>query len=196
MSTRYLAWALMTEGNSDELFLSGVIQRQLSALSAAAHGAFVVGGPCAAGCRSIARTEALHAEAAELLGSFDLVIVHRDHRESGKLESLRRALPSRPDSRLVGLAPRVETEAWALCDPEAFRRVPGARVEALPPRARDVEGVADPKRVLGSVVPGADAVPVLERLGRDVRLDRLLTIPAYQSWLAELTQALKELHFL
>ncbi|MFC1429988.1 hypothetical protein ACEZDB_04860 [Streptacidiphilus sp. N1-3] len=194
MSERYLTCALMTEGRSDELFLVEVLLRQLQQISLAGSPGFSVGPPLTVELRTIAETASVRAEVGLLLVDFDLVFAHRDHRESAKLDPLR-LLPGH-GSRLVGLVPRCETEAWTLCDPEAFRTVKGVDLALLPARPKDVERVPDPKKLLREVLGGADAMPVLGRLGRDVRLDRLQQIPAYRAWLAELTRALKELHFL
>ncbi|MHA6763028.1 hypothetical protein [Streptacidiphilus sp. PAMC 29251] len=194
MSERYLTCALMTEGRSDELFLAEVLLRQMLEISVSGGPGFSVGPLLPAGLRTVAEGAAVRAEAGRLLVDYDVVFAHRDHREAGKRDPLR-ALPA-PRSRLVGLVPRCETEAWTLCDPEAFRSVKGADPALLPKQPKDVERIADPKRVLGDVLRGADAMTVLGRLGRDVRLDRLQLIPAYRAWLDELTRALKELHFL
>jgi len=96
----------------------------------------------------------------------------------------------------VGLVPRAETGAWAPCDPLAFRAVRGADTTALRSKAREAERIGDPERALADALPGLDPTTLLNRIGRDVRLDRLRQIPAYSTWLDELTQALKELHFL
>jgi hypothetical protein len=194
VSERYLTCALMTEGRSDALFLTEVVQRQLSALSVASTPGFSAGPVVPVDVRTIAEAAFVRDELAELLKSYDVVLVHRDHRESAKLDALRGL--SAPRGRLVGLVPRAETEAWALCDPLAFRAVRGADTTALPSKPREVERIGDPKRALADALPGLDPMTLLNRIGRDVRLDRLRQIPAYSTWLDELTQALKELHFL
>jgi len=188
VSERYLTCALMTEGRSDALFLTEVVQRQLLALSVS------TGPVVTVAIRTVAEATTVRAELTELMASCDVVLVHRDHRESAKLDALRGL--SAPGSRLVGLVPRAETEAWALCDPSAFRAIRGADTAALPSKPREVERITDPKRALADALPGLDPMTLLNRIGRDVSLDRLRQIPAYSTWLEELTQALKELHFL
>jgi hypothetical protein len=194
VSDRYLTCALMTEGRSDELFLAEVVLRQLIELSLADDKGFSVGPLVTVELRTIGPGADVRAEVSQLLLDCDVVFAHRDHREAGKLQSLRELPVS--NSRLVGLVPRVESEAWLLCDAGAFRSVKGTDLALLPDKPREVEQVPDPKFVLYQVLQGTDAMSVLDRLGRDISLDRLQQIPAYQAWLAELTHALKELHFL
>lgn len=107
---RYLASALLTEGESDRAFLLPVLQRQLEEIGREAG--FDVGGVRTSRIHTVDDGELVRTEAAELLGECDLLLVHHDHRERGKIDTLRGRLPS--GDGLVGVVPVRETEAWVL----------------------------------------------------------------------------------
>ncbi|QMU72405.1 hypothetical protein [Streptacidiphilus sp. P02-A3a] len=195
MSGRYLMAGLVTEGESDELLLAPVILRQLRQLSLRGPEAFDVGEIVLSPVRTVHPGDRVEDEVRMLLGCCDVVIAHQDHRESGKVESLAARLGA-DRRRLVGIVPRWETEAWALCDPQAFQRIPACDLSRLPRKPHETEAIADPKAALRAVLRSRSATKVLDQLGRDIRLERLALIPAYQSWLDGLTKVLKELHFL
>ncbi|MCX4746635.1 hypothetical protein OG455_14090 [Kitasatospora sp. NBC_01287] len=195
MSGKYLVVGLMTEGLSDELLLGQVISRQLRELSFEHPGGFALGDLVMASVRTVDPGDRVQAEVTELLDCCDVVVVHCDHRERGKIDAFR-SHAGEAGRRIVGIAPRKETEAWALCDPEGFRRIPRTDLTALPGKAREVESVLDPKTTLKTVLGARDPMTVLRQLGIDLRLDRLAGVPAYQAWLAQLKNVLKELHFL
>ncbi len=125
-----------------------------------------------------------------------IFVRHNDWNEREKASALcdrvRGSLPGHV--RLVRVLPKRETEAWPLTDPSLF---PEQRRGGLPPRAADVEDERDPKiplqRALGCPYNEIDAGGVL---GERIELDRLAEVPAYQSFLQDLTKALKELSFL
>jgi hypothetical protein len=128
----------------------------------------------------------------------DLVFVHHDHRESGKIERLRARVSADfpPQAKLVALVSRRETEAWCLADPEAIARIPGADSAKAPAKAAEVEKLRDPKAALAEALRTARLDDALELLAANVSLDRLAEVPAYQSFKLDLTEALKELNFL
>lgn len=107
---RYLASALLTEGESDRAFLPPVLQRQLEDIGREAG--FDVGGVRTGKIRTVGESELVSAEAAELLGECDLLMVHHDYRERGKIDTLRGRLSA--GGGLVGVVPIREAEAWVL----------------------------------------------------------------------------------
>ncbi|MGV9556218.1 DUF4276 family protein [Streptomyces sp. NPDC003401] len=200
--TRYLTMGLLAEGPEDEMFLSALAVRQLTRLAASAPAPFDVADTVQSSAVGTARTAhpRLCAEAQDLATTCDLLLVHNDHRERGKIGKLRRDVSPPSDCRIVGIVPVRETEAWLLVDTRLLRSLPGAVPAALPwagePSGAQVERVADPKALLADVLPGHDTHLLAELLGQRIDLDRLQALPAYQQWCAELTSALKELHFL
>jgi hypothetical protein len=200
--TRYLTLGLLAEGPEDETFLSTLAVRQLTRLAGLATMPFDVADTVQRGEAGTARTAhpRLCEEARDLAATCDLLLVHNDHRERGKIDKLRQDAAPPCDCRMVGIVPVRETEAWLLADCGLLRSLPGAVTTALPwagePTGAQVERVADPKALLAAVLPGYDTRTLAELLGQRVDLDRLYTLPAYQRWCAELTTALKELHFL
>lgn len=195
MSGRYLVVGLVTEGASDELLLAPLILRQLQQLSLRGPEGFTVGDIVLSPIRTVHSGDRVEGEVRTLLACCDVVVAHQDHRESGKVEALGARLGA-DRRRLVGIVPRWETEVWALCDPRAFEQIPGCDLSRLPKRPHETETIADPKAALRAVLRSRSATTVLDQLGRDIRLERLALIPAYQSWLDGLTNVLKELHFL
>lgn len=110
---------------------------------------------------------------------------------------------------LIPLIPVQMTEAWLLADPEALRTVIGTQVATqklgLPERIHQVESDPDPKETLRQVVQNALADQprrrrrlnlgsLYEPLARQIRLERLWQVPAYQQFVHHLTEALIVLH--
>ncbi|MEV0302514.1 hypothetical protein [Streptomyces prasinus] len=132
---------------------------------------------------------------SNLLRYFDIVMIHHDHNERSKIDSVRACFPDEAH-RIVALVPVRETEAWMLADPEALREAAPARdaVWAVP---GDVEKAADPKAVLRAALGGRrDAERDFGRLGQTVALDALRKVPGYRAWTAELRRAMERLRFL
>ena len=94
-----------------------------------------------------------------LLGAMpDVVVVHRDCDNAG-IDARRSEIVDAADAlgvpATVCLVPMTMTEAWALLDEEAIRRVaarPNGRTDLQLPKARNVESIADPKKVLQDVL--------------------------------------------
>lgn len=196
MSARYLTCALFTEGRSDELLLAEILQRQLSSLvleSALADFERVHTEEC----RTIAAADCLDREVLAAATYTDIVILHNDHNEAGKIEALRgRIAAAVPDTtRLVGIVPRRETEAWALADPKVLQDVARIDRTRFPAHAAGVEKIADPKAELRAALGPLSMEDGFELIGKEIRLDRLAQVPAYQLFLQDLTTALKELNF-
>src|ERR1700722_8552196 len=147
-------------------------------------------------CRTIQSQERVQTAIAEDLTCFDLVFAHNDHNERKKLDHLRKQLLVPADSRLIGLVPVRETEAWMLADLDALRaRGGGVDVSGLPTSPGGVEQLPDPKATLSKALGRRASNDVFEFLGLNVSLARLAQVPAYQLFLQDLTTALKELNF-
>lgn len=200
--TRYLTIGLLAEGPEDEIFLSSIAVRQLTRLASLASAPFDVADTPQRAEASTARTahDLLTDEAVDLATTCDLLLVHNDYRERGKIDKLHRDVVLPSDCRMVGIVPVRETEAWLLADSELLRSLPGVVESALPwkgePTGAQVERVSDPKALLAAVLPGYDTRLLAELLGQRIDLHRLHALPSYQQWCVELTAALKELHFL
>lgn len=192
---RYLTMALFCEGREDERFLAGVIERQAGALGLAGRG-FSVGTVEPQPCRTTRGAEHLDCAVLEAALAFDLVFLHNDHNERGKTSALQSRLGSAcpPQTRFVPVIPIRETEAWMLADPNALPR--GAVTNVLPANPRDVESVRDPKKPLADALGRPLDAASAEYIGERISLGRLGQVPAYQSFMQDLTKALKELSFL
>ena len=192
---RYLSLALLTEGASDQWFLVPLVDRLIAELALEAPIGFDYSGVVVGECFTVAHRDLVVSEVADLLCYFDIVMVHHDHNERGKVDAVRERFPD-DAHRIVALVPVRETEAWMLADPEALREAAPARDTAweLP---YDVEKVADPKAVLKAALGGRrDAERDFGRLGQTVALDALSKVPAYRRWTAELRRAMEGLRFL
>lgn len=188
---RYLASALLTEGESDRAFLPPVLQRQLEDIGCEAG--FDVGGVRTGKIRTVGESELVSAEAAELLGECDLLMVHHDYRERGKIDTLRGRLSA--GGGLVGVVPIRETEAWVLVAMYDVG-VPGLDPACRPNPLHAVEKDPDPTATLGRAYRRGDPILGFTRAGEQVDLAVLGQLPAYQELLDRLNAALKELHFL
>ncbi|GAB3179470.1 hypothetical protein GCM10027162_31990 [Streptomyces incanus] len=192
---RYLSLALLTEGASDQWFLVPVIDRQITELALEAPAGFDYAGVDVGECFTVAHRDLVARQVTDLLCYYDIVMIHHDHNERGKVDAIRDRFPD-DAHRIVALVPVRETEAWMLADPEALR-------EAAPTRDAgrvvpgDVEKAADPKAVLRAALGGRrDAERDFGRLGQTVALDALRKVPAYRAWTAELRRAMEQLRFL
>lgn len=190
---RPLRSALIVEGASDAAFLLPLLQAQLERIGWDQE--FEARQIRRATVTSVMSADRVVAEAALLLETSDLLFVHNDHRESAKIDRLRDSLEV--EGRVVGVVPVHETEAWVLA--AACGLKPGITVfDAAPPERgyRWVERLDDPKAELRRRYRGPIPIEDLFTLiAERTDLDRLAEIPAYQSFLQDLTKALKELNF-
>ncbi|GAB3800854.1 hypothetical protein GCM10027605_17180 [Micromonospora zhanjiangensis] len=99
------------------------------------------------------------------------------------------------------MIPVRETEAWLLADGEALRNTLGVRWSdadlGLPRRARDVEQISDPKKVLDQIMCRVSR-PVRShygQLGELISLEKLREVPAYRRWWDDSRVALEALGF-
>lgn len=106
---------------------------------------------------------------------------------------------------LVPIIPVQMTEAWMLADPDALREVIGVNLTTnaigAPMHPHQVESDPDPKQTLNAVIEKALAQrarrrrrialrSIYEPLARQISLARLIGVPAYQQFVADLTQTL------
>lgn len=195
MGRRYLSLALLTEGAGDQWFLVPLVDRLIAELALEAPVGFDYSGVVVGECFTVAHRDLVAREVTDLLRYFDIVMVHHDHNERGKVDAVRERFPD-DAHRIVALVPVRETEAWMLTDPEAVREAAPTRDAAweLP---YDVEKVADPKSLLKAALGGRrDAERDFGRLGQTVALDALGKVPAYRRWTTELRGAMERLRFL
>ncbi|AJE82125.1 MULTISPECIES: DUF4276 family protein [Streptomyces] len=196
--SRYLTFALFVEGPEDEAFFRPLATRQLQAMAAGLPEPFDVDEwPVTADC-STARS--LHEQVCRLVADLatdrDLLLLHNDHRERAKIDKVRSGVELPPGCRIVPTVPIRETEAWLLADGPLLASLPGADRALIPSSPHEAEKVPDPKALLSRILRGRDTRQLAQHLGERADLDRLRRLPAYQQWCADLTAALKELHFL
>jgi hypothetical protein len=187
---RYLASALLTEGESDQAFLLPVVQRQLEIIGL--ESGFDVGTVRTSSVRTVDHGRAVAREGEELLDECHLLLVHHDKRERAKIERLRSRLLK---AGVVGIVPVRETEAWVMAAMYTLS-VPGLDARYRPDPLQAVEKDPDPKATLNRAYTRGDPAGVFARVGEQVDLDILAQLPAYQALQNDLNAALKELHFL
>ncbi|MFI6403039.1 hypothetical protein [Streptomyces sp. NPDC050548] len=151
--------ALLTEGLSDQWFLLPLIDRQVAALEPESAPGFDFGGTAPGSRFTVAPRDDVVKEVALLLEHMDIVLIHHDHNERGKVESVRARLGGAAADRLIGIVPVRETEAWMLADAAALPRCRAAD--------RDGGGVGtEPDRVTSRHREGSGSE---EGSGRGVR---------------------------
>jgi len=191
---RVLTSGLIAEDASDVAFLLPVLQAQLDRIGWDAEFASEqIYVPEMTTVRSAAEVT---STVTGVLEFSDLVFVHHDSREAPKIDRLRERCQA--GNRVVGIVPVRETEAWVL----AAACVGASRIaefDAKPPEKgfKWVEKVPDPKAELRRRYRGKrSAEEFFTLIAERADLDRLAEVPAYQSFLQDLTTALKELNFL
>jgi Domain of unknown function (DUF4276) len=190
VKVRYLSVALLTEGASDESFLVPVLRQQLALIGQECD--FEVGPIRTSPVRMVHGTSQVDGKAAELLEECDLLFVHHDKNESPKVQALRDRLGQ--GSRIVAVVPVRETEAWILAAVYALN-APGLDPALKPEPVRSVEKTPDPKAALRRAYTRGNPIGDFERFGEQVDIAVLQQLPAYQTFLQDLTTALKELNF-
>ncbi|MFF0035231.1 hypothetical protein ACFYRG_03295 [Streptomyces mirabilis] len=196
MGLRYFSLALLTEGLSDQWFLLPLINRQVEALESESASGFDFGGTAPGGCFTVAPRERVVQEVELLLEHMDIVMIHHDHNERNKIDSVRERL-SHAAERIIGIVPVRETEAWMLADHTSLPAGPELVVQRLIRSPREVERVADPKKTLADAFgPRHRPEYDFDRLGQRASLRVLRQIPAYDRWVGELRTAMENLRFL
>lgn len=220
---RYLGLALFAEGPTDYRFLPPILRRATEDLCLRLARSTVEVGevlglytPDNYYDADLA-TQILEA-ARQAQGAFNILFVHTDgagdyaaaYDQRVKPAAERIALElSRQQERTVGVVPVREMEAWTLVDGDALRGAFGTVLDntalGIPTKAREVEGILDPKqtleqayiKVLGGKQRGKrKAADFFDAIGERVRLERLQEVPAYQRFLDELCMALVELGYI
>ena len=198
----WIGFALVTEGTSDDGFLSAVLRR--SAQEVAGPGSEVAEPIVVRTSTGPGGREALVRAIRQADGMFNAIVYHRDGGVHPEREIERWVVPFRErlgaagcPEPVVAVMPVRETEAWALADGDALRTVLGATWSdqrwGLPARRRDLEGEPDPKQLLRRVVERFTAwdPDVLTRLGACVSLECLRELSAFRRWENDLHEALK-----
>lgn len=157
-------------------------------------------------------------EAARRASGYHALIVHADadyptperallERFSPGQTKVRQARQAQESvcEHLVPIIPVQMTEAWMLADPDALREVIGVNLTTdaigAPMHPHQVESDPDPKQTLNAVIEKALAQrarrrrrialrSIYEPLARQISLARLIGVPAYQQFVADLTQTL------
>jgi hypothetical protein len=203
---KWVCPAFASEGPTDDRFLPNVINRAIVDLCARHFSDYVEvadavvvrdrGGP--------ASIPDVVAELRRNAGSYNMVIFHhdaganRDRVDREWVEPMRAAWAATDSSDpLIFVVPVRETEAWALADGDAIRRVYGVSWDnarlGVPDNPRDVCDVHDPKKVLAAIgkAVGSRVTNYHARLGELVSLDRLAAVEAYSEWRGHMVHVLE-----
>lgn len=221
----HLAMALFAEGSTDHQFIRIVAQRAAEhILNHNSPMVVDVLDPHFVE-RSPGKQAKKILDAAHSAYGFHLLLVHadadartRDTAWADRIEPGRqRVLEASRDceqvcDKLVPVIPVQMTEAWMLADPFALAETMGCKTSptdlGLPRRPSQVESFADPKAKLKEAIRNAQSdrprrrrrdlkiSDLYEPLAGTVGLDRLAGVPAFCQFQTDLTQALRELHFI
>ncbi|MGJ4959598.1 DUF4276 family protein [Bradyrhizobium sp. HKCCYLRH2015] len=146
--------------------------------------------------------------------AFHLVFIHADtggrnleaniDDRSTRICEVMNTICNWPPERCIPLAPRKETEAWALCDPSAVMDALGyagtPNSIGLPADAGGAEALPDPKATLNAAVRavrgrrrGVQAEQLLVAIAQRQDLGALRASPSFRQFEARLRQALANL---
>jgi len=195
----YLAWAAFYEGGSDRSYFDELLPRLLEeiARTQGSRSITIPANPAISLGQNGRTIEAVAAEICDTQEAFHIVFVHADtggralaaglSNRSAAYCRAANELCGWPCDRCIVLAPRHETEAWALADPTAVTEALGytglASSIGLPADAAAAERLGDPKAVLAQA-----AEAVRGRRRRDSSSQLLTTIAQGQD-LAALRQS-------
>lgn len=148
-------------------------------------------------------------EAARFAFGYDALIIHRDADRSTRSKALQQYFhpacghiqKARNNGQQVcdkhmPIIPVREMEAWMLTDPNALKEVLHTRIDivGLPEHASEVERIPDPKQRLNQIVKHinskANLEDLYEPLARQISLERLGQVPAYQEFVKDMTTTL------
>ena len=217
----YLGLAISGEGPTDHRFLGPVLRRATESLCLAQARSPIDIGPVlefpdfSHGREPGAYLDRIVSTARDAVGAFSLIFVHRDG--ANDPDGIR-AMAIAPivarlvrdagitQERIVAVVPVRETEAWALADGDALRKVFGTRLSdtelGLAHHGRDIEGINDPKhaledayrKVIGTRRPLRPGVAAyFEALGEAVSIRALQRLDAFRRMERDLRTALTNL---
>lgn len=162
----YVSWAAMYEGTSDRAYFEVLIPRAIEwlTLQEGKGTTEVATNPVEVFPRE--SPDRFAQRACRASQSFHLCFIHGDTGgralEAGieqRTTSYCRAFHNTcqwPPARCVIIAPRKETEAWVLADPQAVASALGypdpSRIPELPQDARQAESLTDPKATLQNII--------------------------------------------
>lgn len=219
-----LVMALYAEGPTDEHFLPIIAQRTaVQILGQRGRGGIVdvLDPMCISAYQGNTRAERI-LHAAKQTHGYHLLIVHADANQATPqaafqeriqpgLDLVKRESPHTVCRELVPIIPVKMTEAWMLADADTLISVIGTLAPrqslGIPTRPRQVEAIMDPKQQLSHVLQQALASrtrryrrrrhigELYEPLARQMSLQRLEQVPAYQQFVDNLSQALTRLNF-
>ena len=202
---RYVCPAFVSEGPTDDRFLPTVLNRATIDLCARFVENVEVADPVVLrDRRGPAPVTAVVDELLRNADSYSMVIFHHDagtdrpRVDREWLDPMRLEWAVRGSSApLVFVVPVRETEAWALADGDAIRRVYGVSWDngrlGVPDNPRHVAQIPDPKKVLTAIgkAVGGRVRNYHSRLGELVSLDRLAEVEAFAAWSEDMTHVLE-----
>jgi Domain of unknown function (DUF4276) len=217
-----LVLALYGEGNTDDRFLTLIIQRTSRKILAEYRKSNVSVAPVEPIKlfeKKLTREENI-LQAAKQASRYQALIVHSDADYSSCKKALKeRILPGihlvqqsteAVCEKLLPIIPVRAIEAWMLADYEIFceevRTPLGARELGIPEKAKQVESISKPKLRLNEAVSKVnlqlrprqriDVNLLYEPLGNKIRLERLNQLSAYQQFVNDLTETLINLNLI
>lgn len=214
-----LSLAVFAEGRSDERFLPIIIQRTAEKIIAKrGHDTTDVLEPQVVPKPKDAngRDQCILAVARQTSG-YHALIIHADADQRTAERALsERINPGVELARQAGinhhcipLIPVRMTEAWLMADPEKLLETIGTNTTAaelnLPTHPHEVETISNPKASLNDILRQAKTrrrkaqvkiKDIYEPVARTMDLERLWSVPAYQQFVEDISQALVELHFI
>jgi hypothetical protein len=164
----YLSWGAFYEGTSDQAYFDLLIPRLIEDI-VMVRGTRNITIPSAPAIRlRRGSVDKVAKEACSARDTFHLIFIHADTGGRGLAlgldeRSIRYCqaiyeLCCWPLARCITIAPRHETEAWVLADPNAVTAALGYRGSAnsigLPSDANQAERLRDPKQTLAAAVTG------------------------------------------
>jgi hypothetical protein len=164
----YVSWAALYEGETDAVYFDILIPRMMEEIVTSRGTRHSTIPTASAGRLRRGAVAEVAREACAASDAFHLVFIHADtggRNLEGALQmrlyaycEAMQALCSWPPVRCITIAPRHETEAWALADSQAVTSALGYLGPpdsiGLPSSADQAERLGDPKAVLAAAVTG------------------------------------------
>lgn len=210
----YVSWAVLYEGDADAAYFDVLIPRVMEEI-VRSQGTRHSNIPTTSAIRLRRGAVAdVAREACAAKDAFHLVFIHADtggrNLEAGlggRLDAYcaaMQALCSWPPVRCITIAPRHETEAWVLTDPQAVTSALGYLGSpdsiGLPSSANQAERLGDPKAVLAAAVTEVrgrrrpfDIKQVFPAIAQRQALDALRQAESFAAFEASLLRALADL---